>query len=172
MNKWKSIKWPMIVLIMVIITFLSPSRAFADGGPILSDPELWALIDEGQQIAVVTLGEGHQVQVDLFISLLDRSGEAHEIVFFLPLSENPFDFHVEEVNSLDFDQGITQELDEILHEEFARAAFYQSNILFSLLPGTMLMNGSLSWPFLIWWGSSSCASSLLLPDGMFTNRHL
>ena len=163
MNKWKSIKWPMIVLIMVIITFLSPSRAFADGGPILSDPELWALIDEGQQIAVVTLGEGHQVQVDLFISLLDRSGEAHEIVFFLPLSENPFDFHVEEVNSLDFDQGITQELDEILHEEFARAAFYQSNILFSLLPGTMLMNGSLSWPFLIWWGSSSCAPQAVAP---------
>jgi hypothetical protein len=71
-----------------------PSLADADGGPILSDPELWAMIDEGQQIAVVQLQQDGTAQVDLFISLTDRSGQSHEVTFFLPLGIEAGDFEV------------------------------------------------------------------------------
>jgi hypothetical protein len=163
MKSQKSIKWFVAGFIMAAVTLFSPSVAFADGGPILSDPDLWALLEEGQQIAVIRLGDGNQAQVDLFISILDRSGESHEIVFFLPLGEIPFDFQVEEINSRDFDERITQELDEVLFEEYQQAANYKSSILVSFLPGTMLINGSLSWPIMIWLGSSSCASQTVTP---------
>lgn len=163
MNSQKSIKWCLAVFFVTAITLFSPSRAFADGGPILSDPELWALLEEGQQIAVVNLGDGNQARVDLFISILDRSGESHEIVFFLPLGEDPVGFQVEEINSLDFDKGYTQELDEILFEEFQRADLYKTQILVSFLPGTLLMNGGLNWPFLLLMGANSCAPQTITP---------
>ena len=55
---------------------------------------LRAQIEEGQQIAVVELAEPSTVHVDLFISMLDRTGQSHQIAFFLPLGINATDFSV------------------------------------------------------------------------------
>jgi len=140
----------------------------ADGGPILGDPELWALLEEGQQIAVVTLGDRNTADVDLFISMLDRSGESHEIVFFLPLGIDPTDFSVVEETSLEFDEGLTEELDKILLREEERTASYRRSVRWSLLLGTLFINGAWSWPLLIVWSLSGCGPAAAPPAPIAT----
>ena len=43
------------VTVIAALLLALPMPAMADGGPILSDPELWAQLEEGQQTAVVRL---------------------------------------------------------------------------------------------------------------------
>jgi hypothetical protein len=114
-----------------------PSPTIADGGPALSDPELWAQLEEGQQTAVVTLKSDNTVDVDLFVSLLDNSGQSHEVVFFVPLGTDPTDFSVTEKTSLDFDKELINELDGALRRE----AQSKANLRLSLLSATLLTNG-------------------------------
>lgn len=140
-----------------------PSPAAADGGPVLSDPELWAQLEEGQQTAVVTLKSDSTVDVDLFVSLLDSSGESHEVVFFVPLGADPADFSVREKTSLDFDEQLIEELDEALRKE----AQSKGNVLLSLLSPTLLTNGgwmlALCFPLLL----SGCAGGVGPPEGTY-----
>jgi hypothetical protein len=137
-----------------------PSPAIADGGPVLSDPELWAQLEEGQQTAVVTLNSDNTVDVDLFVSLLDNSGESHEIVFFVPLGTDATDFSVMERTSLDFDRELIEELDVALRKE----AESKTNVWLSLLPPTLLTNGgwmlALCFPLLL----SGCAGGVGPPS--------
>ncbi len=149
-----------LVAIMVIAALLLalPAPAMADGGPVLRDPQLWAQLEEGQQIAVVRLGSSNTAQVDLFISMLDRSGESHEIVFFLPLGIDPTDFSVVEETSLEFDRAVTQELDQILLREARRTVSYRRNVRWSLLLGTLFINGAWSWPLWLLWTLAGCAA--------------
>jgi hypothetical protein len=130
-----------------------PSPAIADGGPILSDPELWAQLEEGQQTAIVTLKDDNTIDVDLFVSLLDSSGQSHEVVFFVPLGTAATDFSVIEKTSLAFDEELTKKLDEALRKN----AQSKSNIRLSLLSATLLTNGGwillLCFPLLL----SGCA---------------
>jgi hypothetical protein len=114
-----------------------PLPATADGGPVLSDPELWAQLEEGQQTAVVTLKGNNTTDVDLFVSLLDSSGQSHQVVFFIPLGTDPTDFSVTEKTSLDFDRELIEQLDEALRTE----AESKTNIWLSLLSPTLLTNG-------------------------------
>ena len=125
------------IFIIVSLLLCFPSPAIADGGPVLSDPELWAQLEEGQQTAVVTLNSDNTVDVDLFVSLLDNSGQSHEVVFFVPLGTDPTDFSVMEKMSLDFDQELIEELDEALRKE----AQSKTNVWLSLLSATLLTNG-------------------------------
>ncbi len=159
MNRGKFV-FQRLVAIAVIITLLLalPAPAMADGGPILSDPQLWAQLEEGQQIAVVRLGSGNTARVDLFISMLDRSGETHEIVFFLPLGLDPSAFSVVEETSLEFDEVVTEELDEILLREARQATSYRKNVRWSLLLGTLFINGAWSWPLWLLWSLAGCAA--------------
>jgi len=149
-----------LATIFIIATLLLsfPPLASADGGPILSDPELWAQLEEGQQTAVVTLNSDNTVDVDLFVSLLDNSGESHEVVFFVPLGTDAADFSVVEKTSLDFDEELIEELDEALRKE----AESKTNVWLSLLPPALLTNGGwllvLGIPFLL----SGCAG--MQPD--------
>jgi len=124
-------------LIIVSLLLSLPSAVIADGGPVLSDPELWAQLEEGQQTAVVTLKSDDTVDVDLFVSLLDNSGESHEVVFFVPLGTDAADFSVVEKTSLDFDEELIEEFDWALREEAER----ERNVLLSLLAPTLLTNG-------------------------------
>jgi len=142
-----------LVVTSLLLVPLSPAKA--DGGPILSDPELWAQLKEGQQTAVVTLKGNNTVDVDLFVSLLDSSGQSHEIVFFVPLGKDPTDFSVIERTSLDFDQELTEELDEAIRREVQN----KRNIRLSLLSGTLLVNGG--WMSAIWFPLllSGCAAA-------------
>jgi hypothetical protein len=114
--------------------------AHADGGPILDDVELWAQIEEGMQIAVVHLdAQEDTAQVDLFISLLDTSGESHEITFFVPLGSHAAGFDVSEESSLDFDAVQTEELDDRLADAAAQEAQYKAIVRVSFLPGALVM---------------------------------
>jgi len=149
-------RWCLITILMVTgLLLVCPSPAKADGGPILSDPELWAQLKEGQQTAVVTLKGNNTVDVDLFVSLLDSSGQSHEIVFFVPLGTDPTDFSVIERTSLDFDQKLTEELDEAIRREVQN----KRDIRLSLLSGTLLVNGG--WMSAIWFPLllSGCAAT-------------
>lgn len=114
-----------------------PSPARADGGPILSDPELWAQLEEGQQTAVVTLNDDNTVHVDLFASLLDSSEQSHEVTFFVPLGTDPSDFNVVEKTSLDFDEELTRELDEALRKE----GEVKTHVCLSFFAATAVING-------------------------------
>ena len=147
-------------LIIASMLLCFPSPTIADGGPILSDPQLWAQLEEGQQTAVVTLKSDNTVDVDLFVSLLDSSGESHEVVFFVPLGTDPTDFGVTEKTSLAFDQELIEELDEALRTE----AETKTNVWLSLLSPTLLTNGGwllvLSLPLLL----SGCMGTGTQPE--------
>ena len=146
--------------IIASLLLCSPSAAIADGGPVLSDPELWAQLEEGQQTAVVTLKSDNTVDVDLFVSLLDSSGESHEVVFFVPLGTDPTGFSVTEKTSLDFDEQLIKGLDEALRKE----AESKRNVLLSLLSPTLLTNGgwllALCFPLLL----SGCMGTGTQPE--------
>ena len=141
------------IFIIASLLLSFPSPASADGGPILSDPEIWAQLEEGQQTAVVTLKGDNTVDVDLFVSLLDSSGQSHEVVFFIPLGTDPTDFSVIEKTSLDFDEELTEELDEALRRE----AQSKRDVCLSLFSATLVINGGwmlvLCFPLLL----SGCA---------------
>jgi hypothetical protein len=94
-------------------------------------------MEEGQQTAVVTLNSDDTVHVDLFVSLLDNSGESHEVIFFVPLGTDAMDFSVTEKTSLEFDEELVQQLDY----ELRREAESKANVVLSLLPATLLTNG-------------------------------
>jgi hypothetical protein len=131
----------LLLLIGLILTF--PLTVRADGGPVVG-PHLWASLKEGRQIAVVTLKDTNSADVDLFISLLDSTGESHEVVFFVPLGFNAGNFGVSEENSLDFDESNTKELDSIIYKDVQR----RHQAINSLFAGTLLINGV--WLLPIW----------------------
>ena len=140
-----------LVITSLLLAFPSPARA--DGGPIVG-PHLWAQLKEGQQIAVVTLKDTNSAEVDLFISLLDNTGESHEVVFFVPLGVDAADFRVVEKNSVDFDEDNTEGLDSILRKNVRR----QHEAIDSLFGGTLLVNGVWLLPFWMPMLLSGCAA--------------
>ena len=150
-------------LIIASLLLCFPSSATADGGPVLSDPELWAQLEEGQQTAVVALRSNNTVDVDLFVSLLDNSGESHEVVFFVPLGTDAADFNVVEKTSLDFDNELIEQLEYALRKE----AESKTNVWLSLLPPTLLTNGgwmlALCFPLLL----SGCAGGVGPPEDTY-----
>ena len=169
MNRTAS-SWTRLTLVcaFLIATLLGPTAPVAaDGGIILTDPQRWAQIEEGQQIAVVRLDAAHSAQVDLFVSMLDRSGESHELVFFVPLGASASDFHVLEESSMVFDRALTEELDKVVRTETFRTHDYRRMVRGSLLLGTLLLNGAWSWPVWIAGALSGCASGAPPPLATF-----
>jgi hypothetical protein len=130
------------VLILVLVLALPPLEAArADGGIVVSDPSLWAWIEEGQQIAVVHLAKGDLAKVDLFITMNDRSGQSHEVTFFVPLGVSAGNFQVVEQGSREFDEALTGELDASLRDYQGLKANFNANIRSALLLGTLTTNG-------------------------------
>jgi len=99
--------------------------------------------------------------VDLFISLLDNTGESHEVVFFVPLGVDAADFRVVEKNSVDFDEDNTEGLDLILRKNVQR----RHQAIDSLFGGTLLVNGVWLLPFWLPMLLSGCAAAL--PEATF-----
>ena len=145
------------MVIALLVTLPGPTLADGIGVPPLSNPELWAQLEEGQQIAVITLGSGNTAHVDLFISMLDRCGVANEITFLLPLGVSASEFGVGEVTSLQFDEGTTSRLDRILLTDAKRIVSYRRSVVWALLLGTLFINGAWTWPFWFLWSLASCA---------------
>jgi hypothetical protein len=123
------------IIVSLLLSFTSP--AVADGGPFIKDAEIWAQLEEGQQTAVVAIKDDNTVDVDLFVSMMDNSGQSHEVVFFVPLGTAPMGFQVIEKTSLDFDDELIEELDEALRRE----AQSKRDVFVSLFSATLLTNG-------------------------------
>jgi len=154
MNRSRGSTLGLVAVAGLVLLLVLPSLADADGGPILSDPELWAMIEEGQQIAVVHLQQDGTCQVDLFVSMVDRSGQSHEVTFFLPLGIEAGDFGVVEETSLAFDEALTEPIEAQLKAESQREADYQDRLRVALLLGTLPTHAGWIWPgaLLSLWG--------------------
>jgi hypothetical protein len=131
--------------VIVASLLLLPCLARADGGPIIPDPELWAMIDEGQQIAVVRLEQENTARVDLFVSMVDRSGQSHEVTYFLPLGVEARDFGVVGETSLAFDEALTEPIEAQLKVGRREESDYRERVGAALLLGALPAHGAWSW---------------------------
>jgi hypothetical protein len=126
-----------LAAILLAVIFTSwPLPAKADGGPMV-DPNLFAKLKEGQQVAVIQFHDTDTASVDLFISILDQTGESHEIVFFVPLGVKADGFEVWEQNSLDFNDQLTNKLDMTLFQSWR----HDREFMQYLFAGALLTNG-------------------------------
>ena len=109
----KKIALSMVLACITALIVFIPVKA--DGG-LLVPYDLWAQLKEGQQIAVVTLRNDGNAKIDLFISILDKTQQSHDITFFLPLGASTSNFYAVEQNISDFDNDNTRGLDKILRD--------------------------------------------------------
>jgi hypothetical protein len=148
-----------IFLIFVSLSLTLTLPALADGGPILTDPELWASFKETEQVAIVSLGNGDSAHIDLFVSMRNEADEPQRVTFFIPLGVDSSNFTVAEKTSFQFDEALTEELDQILDRETKRDSDYRQSVHASLLLGSLLVNGGWSWPVWLPFLLSSCATA-------------
>jgi hypothetical protein len=121
---------------IIIVTTIMPTKVSADGGPMV-DPLLFAKLKEGQQVAVIRLRDASTSSVDLFVSILDQTGESHEVTYFVPLGIEPIEFQVNEEDSLTFGNSQTADLDRIIFQDYRQDRQYLQN----LFAGALLTNG-------------------------------
>jgi hypothetical protein len=145
---------------IIAVFFCLPARA--DGG-LLVPYDLWAELSEGQQIAVVTLQNNGNAKIDLFISILDKTRQSHDITFFLPLGTTTTNFYAVDQNISDFDREKTTGLDQILRDS-ANSRQYAVQILFS---GALLSNGGILVPLWAPMLLSGCAAAEPQPEATF-----
>jgi hypothetical protein len=156
--KIKRLSWHFSVLITLALLLAQVEPALADGGLVVP-PDIWAMIDEGQQPAVVQLQDANTVLVDLFITMVDRSGKSHQVVFFIPLGQQSSNFNVLEERSLDFDEALTKELDEQIRAYGEQQATYKNDIRAGLILGTLATNGLWTWLISLPLLSAGCAGA-------------
>jgi len=125
-----------VVVLVLMASLTTPAPVSADGGPMV-DPLLFAKLKEGQQVAVIRLRDASQASVDLFVSILDQTGESHEVTYFVPLGVKPGEFQVYEEDSLTFGNSQTADLDRIIFQDYRQDRQYLQN----LFAGALLTNG-------------------------------
>lgn len=114
-KKYFFLKDSMIQYIIIgLLIFFASSYVSADGIGIPPDPSVYYNISESQQIAVIDIKEENIFNVDMFISLVDNSGQSNEITFVLPFYDKPNNFHVEEETYNEFNNRITGTLDAFI----------------------------------------------------------
>ncbi len=143
MKKIPTIVGAVICIVIVMVSLARPFEARADGGPVVG-PALWRYLSEGQQVAVVTLKDAESAEVVLFISLLDTTGESHEVTFFIPLGFGAAEFGVYEQELFSFDQANTRDLDRIIYDDVQR----KQQAINALFSATLLTNGI--WLLPLW----------------------
>lgn len=152
-------------LLTLILSLAVPSPVLADGGPIVPH-DLWADLEEGHQIGVVTIIDENTVRMDLFISILDKTPVSHEITFFIPIGKNTSDFYAVEEELLNFDKDTTRYLDEHLRE----GASSKEHAVQALFSGALLTNGAIlipAWaPVLL----TGCAAATPQPEAVITTE--
>lgn len=162
MPRAKALRWCSFFIVLALIVLLvRPAGVGADGGPWTRDHQRWVALQEVEQIAVVGLESSAVAQVDLFISLWDGSGEAQQVLFFLPLGRNPTSFAVVEEGSRAFEQTLTNPLDQVIAQESERTRSYRQWVLLSLFGGMMAINGGWTWP--LWLGLSLVGCGVAAP---------
>jgi hypothetical protein len=157
------LRWLSLFLLLVFMVLLAvPLPAKADGGTV-TPYEIWVNLKEGQQIAVITLKNEDTAKIDLFISILDATGQSHEVTFFLPLGTNATDFSVAEQDINGFNWGTTEQLDS-----FIRSNAYKKDLaLNELFAGTLLANGFLLVPLWAPLLLSGCGATEQQPEATF-----
>jgi hypothetical protein len=152
----------LFLLLVFTAPLASPLPAKADGGPV-APYDLWVNLREGQQIAVITLKNKDTANIDLFISILDATGESHEVTFFLPLGTGAYGFGVVEQGIHTFNQQTTTELDSYIRSY----AFNKNMALYMLFGGTLLANGILLVPLWAPLLLSGCSAVAPKPEATF-----
>ncbi len=141
-------------ILLAFIFTLWPLPARADGGPMV-DPMLFAKLKEGQQVAVITLQDTNTASVDLFVSILDQTGESHEVVFFVPLGVKASDFAVLEQDSFAYSDALTKQLDIAIFQDYR----YEQEFIEYLFAGALLTNGVWLTPLWLPFLLTGCASA-------------
>ncbi len=152
----------LFLLLVFTILLASPVPAKADGGPV-APYDLWVNLREGQQIAIITLKNKDTANIDLFISILDTTGESHEVTFFLPLGTGASGFGVVEQGIHTFNQQTTEKLDSYIRSY----AFNKNLALYTLFGGTLLANGVLLVPLWAPLLLSGCSAVEPKPEATF-----
>ncbi|MCJ7743896.1 MAG: hypothetical protein MUO99_04970 [Dehalococcoidales bacterium] len=156
----KKIALSMVLACITALIVCIPVKA--DGG-LLVPYDLWAQLKEGQQIAVVTLRNDGNAKMDLFISILDKTQQSHDITFFLPLGASTSNFYAVEQNISDFDNDNTRGLDEILRD----GATARQRAVQALFSGTLLSNGGILVPLWTPMLLSGCAAAEPKPEASY-----
>jgi hypothetical protein len=158
----------LLILTSVVIfmgSTIIPIPVIADGGPMV-DPLLFAKLKEGQQVAVIKLQDTSTATVDLFVSILDQTGESHAITYFVPLGTKPNGFQVNEEDSLAFAKLQTANLDSIIFQDYRQDREY----IQYLFAGALLTNGVWLTPLWLPMLLSSCAEAPIAPISSFTTE--
>jgi hypothetical protein len=162
----KLIRLISLFLLLVFTALLAgPLPAKADGGPV-APYDLWVNLREGQQIAIITLKNKDTANIDLFISILDATGESHEVTFFLPLGTGASGFGVVEQGIHTFNQQTTEKLDSYIRSY----AFNKNLALYTLFGGTLLANGVLLAPLWAPLLLSGCSAVEPKPEATFRTK--
>jgi len=101
------------VLLAMAVLAWACGAARGDGVVLLPSQALQRIAEQ-TQLAVVEVKPDRTVGVDLFISLLDESGESHEVPFLLPLQTMPEAFGVQEQTLAEFEERRVEPLKEVL----------------------------------------------------------
>jgi len=123
-------------VVILIGSIIIPIPVNADGGPMV-DPLLFAQLKEGQQVAVIRLQDASMASVDLFVSILDQTGESHDITYFVPLGIEPSKFQVNQEDAIFFANSQTTNLDQLIFQDYQR----DKQFVQGLFAGALLTNG-------------------------------
>ncbi len=140
----RSTRWAVAVSAIVVAAgtlLLLVPLAHADG-MILAPSNVLRYFAERSQVGVVEVKADHTVAVDLYISLLDTSGQSHEVSFLLPLQAMPKDFRAQETALVRFSEARLQPLDGVLraadHERRQQqGAIVRAHTVTSLVAGPL-----------------------------------
>ncbi len=146
----------MAIVASFVLLAANATPVGADGGPIITDRDVWEELEEGQQVAVVALDADGAVRTDLFISLVDHTGDSHEINFFFPLGWGASGLSVSEDNSSNFEEALTDQLDERLRRDALEQGDWVNDLYWSSLPGSYLINGGWTWLALTLFATAGC----------------
>lgn len=160
---WKILCIAAAAIVGIVYVTAATTPVQADGGPMV-DPFLFTKLKEGQQVAVITLRDADTAAVDLFVSILDQTGESHQITYFVPLGIEPGEFQVREEDSLVFGDR-TVALDRFIFQDYRQDQQYIQN----LFAGALLTNGVWMMPLWLPMLLSGC-SAPAAPVSTFTTE--
>jgi len=100
---------------------LLPTICFADSGIIVKE-SLWRLIAEDSQVAVIKLDRNGLVDVNLFISIVDKSGKSNTLHLVLPFRDRPLSLRAEELVLTEFKRQHVEAIESRQRQiQFARS---------------------------------------------------
>lgn len=159
------------LLALVILSFIIQNIT-ADGGFIPRDPSIYYNMVEDQQIAVIDIQDEHNVNVDMFISIIDKSNKSHEIVFFLPFYEKPKSFNVEEKDYNEFEKQKTKPLDRFITDNSKWKDDAKERILLSAAGGWFISGGPSFLGIMFWqMGTFGVSAMGISPEQVITTEH-